>query len=429
MSYSVVILAGGEGKRMKSTTPKVLHQILNKPMLGYIIDKALKVCSNIGVVLYHNKDLIQNYINSNFSNIQIYTQDYKRFPGTAGAIMGVEFTSKRLLLLNADMPLITQGDLEKLMNSNAAMAVGIVNKQDPTGYGRAIIKNAKLEAIVEEKDATDTQKQISWVNGGVYSFDTDFLKTALGQITNSNAQNEYYITDLVQIAIAQNKSVEPIFCDETSLFGVNSKLELAKAQGLMQERINNYWLENGVFLHNSISTLIDESVVFKGECFVESGCVIKGKTIIQNSTIHANSIVEDAQIIDSFIGPFARIRPNSYINSSKIGNFVETKSSKLTGVKAGHLSYIGDATIEKGTNVGAGMITCNYDGKQKHKTNIGKNVFIGSDSHFVAPINVEDNAIIAAGSTITKDIKEGELAISRTNQTNKAGFFKKFFDA
>lgn len=410
---------------MYSSTPKVLQKIANKTMLERIIKVALDLSDDVSVVLYNKADEIENFIKMRFENIKIFTQDFKNYPGTAGALMACEFNKKRTLVLNGDMPLVQSKDLEGFLSIKNGLGLCVLDLDNPSGYGRVIIKNGSVVGVVEEKDATKEQKKISYVNAGVYSFDSQFLRSFLPKLTNNNAQKEYYITDLIALA----SDISPIFGDKNSFLGVNSKLELALAEEILHKRIRQKHMTNGVRLIAPQTTIIDDDVVFEGECEVGANCVVEGKTLIKNSTLKSHCVVESAMIFDSTIGPFARIRPSSIIERTHIGNFVEVKKSHLVGVKAGHLSYLGDAYIDDGTNIGAGTITCNYDGKQKHKTTIGKNVFVGSNTEIVAPVVIEDEAIIGAGTTITNNVPKGSLAISRVVQTNVANFFKKFFDA
>ena len=305
--------------------------------------------------------------------------------------------------------------------------MSVIHLQNPDGYGRVVIENGEVKKIVEQKDASNEEKKIKYVNAGVYLIKKEILDEFLPLLNNDNAQKEYYLTDIIDLANKNNKTIKAIEVKEEDFKGVNSKLDLANAERIHQNRIKETLMKNGVIMHLPETIYIENDVEFIGECEVESGCVIKGKSIIKNSYIKANSIIEDATISDSEIGPMARIRPQSDIKNSKIGNFVEVKKSTLNDVKAGHLAYLGDSEIESGTNIGAGVITCNYDGKNKYKTKIGKNVFVGSDTQLVAPVIVEDDVIIGAGSTITKDIPKGSLALSRTPQKIVKEFFYKFF--
>ena len=427
MSVSVVILAAGKGTRMKSNTPKVLHKISGKPMLFYIIDEALKLSNDVTVVLNHQFDLVKKQVESNYENIKIHKQDLENFPGTGGAIKGLEFNTQRVLILNGDMPLVTKESLEKLVNSNAPIAMTILRLQDPSGYGRVVIEDGNVKEIVEQKDCNSEQLSINSVNAGVYCVDSSLLNSYIPKLDNNNAQKEYYITDIVKMAVDDGLAIEPIEVDENEYMGVNSKLHLSVAEEFMQKRIKEALMTEGVIMRNPDTIYIDSRSKFNGECVLENGATIEGECEITDSTIRAHSVVEDSQIINSSIGPMAHIRPKSTIIDTHIGNFVEVKKSVLKGVKAGHLSYMGDSEIDEGTNIGAGVITCNYDGKAKYKTKIGKNVFIGSDSQIVAPVEIEDNTMVAAGTTVTKDVPKGSLAISRSPQKIVESFFDKFF--
>lgn len=427
MNYSIIILAAGQGTRMKSDTPKVLHKLCGKPMIYHIINESKKLTGDITVVLYHQAKKIEDYINDNFDNVKFIIQDHENYPGTGGAVMGVDPSKKRVVVLNGDMPLVQAEDIEKLASNSSDVAITAIELKNIAGYGRVITDGSEVIKIVEEKDATEAEKTVKLGNAGVYSFSKEFFLKGLKDLNNDNAQQEYYITDLVSIAKKQNRSVEAVIGDENSFMGVNSKLHLSQLEQIMQKRINETHMINGVTIRLPQTVMIEEGVQFIGECEVESGVVIKGNTIIENSTIFAGSVIEEGRVINSTVGPMARVRPGTVLKNTHIGNYVEIKKSTLDGVKAGHLSYIGDTVIGDGTNIGAGMITCNYDGKNKHKTIIGKNVFIGSDTQLVAPVEIEDNSMIAAGTTVTQKVESGSLALSRTKQKNIAGFFKKFF--
>ena len=428
MSLSIVVLAAGKGTRMKSKTPKVLHEISGKPMLFHILDEARKLSNDITVILSHQFDLVKERILSNYPDIKIHKQDLQNYPGTGGALKNLEFKGNRVLILNGDMPLVTKESLEKLTNSKAPLAMSVLNLDNPSGYGRVIIKDSKVKKIVEEKDASTEEKVVTTVNAGVYALDSNILNEFIPKLNNSNAQKEYYLTDIVQMAVEKELNIEPIEVDEDEFMGVNSKYHLSIAEEFMQNRIKKALMEDGVIMRMPESIYIDSRAKFEGECILENGVTIEGECNIIESHIKAYSVVEDSTIKNSDIGPMAHIRPKSNIKDTHIGNFVEVKKSNLSGVKAGHLSYLGDSTIQEGTNIGAGVITCNYDGKAKYNTNIGKNVFVGSDSQLVAPVNIEDNSMIAAGSTITNDVPSGALAISRVKQKIINGFFNKFFN-
>ncbi|MDR2638319.1 MAG: bifunctional UDP-N-acetylglucosamine diphosphorylase/glucosamine-1-phosphate N-acetyltransferase GlmU [Helicobacteraceae bacterium] len=425
---SVAILAAGAGTRMKSQTPKVLHRVSGRAMLDYAVLAALEISDDIQIVLHHEFDAVKAHIEREFgSRVACVAQDFARFPGTAGAIRAVLPRYERVIVLNGDMPLIDGAFVKALASRGEDIALAVFSCLEPSGYGRVVIKNDRVLKIVEEKDASEAEKKITTVNGGVYNFSRKLLERYLLRIEANNAQKEYYITDLIALAAADNKSVSAVWGDEYILMGVNSKEELSKAEAYHQSSLKAKLMNAGVAMRLPETIYIDANAVFEGECVVENGAVILGKTKIVRSVIKAHSVVEDSQIIDSDIGPMAHIRPNSEIKNTHIGNFVETKKAKLSGVKAGHLSYLGDATIGEGTNIGAGTITCNFDGKGKSQTTIGKNVFIGSDTQFIAPVTIPDNVIIGAGTTVVKDPNEGDLVLSRSEQKSIAGFFFKFF--
>jgi bifunctional UDP-N-acetylglucosamine pyrophosphorylase/glucosamine-1-phosphate N-acetyltransferase len=427
MSITVIVLGAGKGTRMKSKTPKVLHKISGKSMISHVIDSIEDISDDIVVVLHHQAEKIEDELKKDYNNLKFHIQDLENFPGTAGALRGVEPKHDRVLILNADMPLITKGSISKLIDSNSDINLSVLKLDNPKGYGRVIIENGKVKEIVEEKDCTKEQKEVNSVNGGVYFLKSELLKRYIPKIDNNNAQKEYYLTDIIKLAVDEGKIINPIFVEEEEFKGVNSKYDLAVAEEIMQNRIKKELMESGAIMRLPQTIYIDINSKFIGEVILESGVSILGDSKIVNSHIKSNSIVEDSNIQNSEIGPMARVRPKSNINNSKIGNFVEIKKSTLNGVKAGHLSYLGDSTIDEGTNIGAGVITCNYDGKAKYKTIIGKNVFVGSDSQLIAPVKIEDDVIVGAGTTLTKDTPKGSLAISRAPLKIVKDFFYKFF--
>jgi len=427
MSISVVILAAGQGTRMKSTTPKVLHEISGKSMLFHAIDAAKKISDDITVVLYHQAQRIQEEIEAYYAGIHFHMQDAIQFPGTGGAMKGVHVTHSKALILNGDMPLVTMGALESLMEGDADINMSVIKLDNPSGYGRVIISQGSVVEIVEEKDCIPAQKEIQTVNAGVYCVKKELLESYIPALRNENAQKEYYLTDIIKMAVDEGKTVHPVIVEEEEFKGVNSKLDLAHAEEILQRRIKTEWMRAGVSMRLPETIYIDSRAIFEGECILENGVSIQGASHIITSHIKTHSVVEDAYIEDSDVGPMARIRPNSTLIRTHIGNFVEVKKSTLKGVKAGHLAYIGDASINEGSNIGAGVITCNYDGKNKYQTIIGRNVFVGSDTQLVAPVTIEDDVIIAAGSTINKNVAQGELAISRVPMKTVKNFFYKFF--
>ncbi|MGE4462008.1 MAG: bifunctional UDP-N-acetylglucosamine diphosphorylase/glucosamine-1-phosphate N-acetyltransferase GlmU [Arcobacter sp.] len=423
---SIMILAAGQGTRMKSDTPKVLHKISGKPMLYYSIKEALKLSDDITVVLFHQFEKVKAEIEKYFSNINFVIQDHKNYPGTGGAVMGITPKYEKVLVLNGDMPLIQASELEKF-EINATIVMSVLELDSADGYGRVIIENGNVKKIVEQKDATPEELAITTANAGIYQFETKFLLENLPKLNNNNAQKEYYITDLVEMAISQGKVLKPLVVNEENFKGVNSKVELADAEVIHQNRIKKEFMKAGVIMRLPDTIYIEEGVQIEGESIIENGVSLLGNSKIINSHIKTNSVVEDSIVKDSDVGPMGRIRPGSQLNKTHIGNFVETKKAILNGVKAGHLSYLGDCSIDEGTNIGCGTITCNYDGVNKHQTIIGKNVFVGSDTQFVAPVNIEDDVLIGAGSTVTGNVKKGELYLTRAKAKTIDGYFYKHF--
>ncbi|MBT3280811.1 MAG: bifunctional UDP-N-acetylglucosamine diphosphorylase/glucosamine-1-phosphate N-acetyltransferase GlmU [Campylobacteraceae bacterium] len=427
-NLSIIILAAGKGSRMKSTTPKVLHKISGFEMLYYSIKEAKKLSDDIHVVLYHQASRVQKAMDKYFTDINYTIQDHENYPGTGGAVMNINLKHENTLVLNGDMPLIQSSELEKFnTNDNSAIVMSVLQLDDATGYGRVIVENNSVVKIVEQKDCNDEELKVTTANAGIYSFNTKFLNDNLPKLSNDNAQEEYYITDLVEFAIEANETVTPLIVDEENFKGVNSKFDLATAEVIHQNRIKKEFMSNGVIMRMPDTIFIDSSVQIEGESIIENNVTLLGNTQIINSHVKTGSVVEDSTLEDSDIGPIARIRPKSILKDTHIGNFVEVKKSNLNGVKAGHLSYLGDSDIDTGTNIGAGTITCNYDGKNKFKTIIGKNVFIGSNTKLIAPITLEDNCMTAAGSTLSKNVKSGQLAITRTKVRIIKDYFYKFF--
>jgi bifunctional UDP-N-acetylglucosamine pyrophosphorylase/glucosamine-1-phosphate N-acetyltransferase len=414
---------------MKSTTPKVLHTISGKPMLFHAIDAAKEISDDIVVVLYHQAERIQAQIEAHYEGIVFHMQDAQQFPGTGGAMKGVTTRHSRTLILNGDMPLITKASLEALTDGDADINMSVIELENPSGYGRVIIEDGRVKEIVEQKDCNEAQLAVKTVNAGIYAVNTALLERYIPQLDNNNAQKEYYLTDIVKMAVDEGRTVHPVFVAEEEFKGVNSKLDLAHAEEIMQRRIKEALMMQGIIMRLPETIYIDCRAAFEGECILENGVSIQGESRLVNAYIKAGSVIEDAHIEESDVGPMGRIRPGTVLKGTHIGNFVEVKKSTLNGVKAGHLSYIGDATVEEGSNIGAGVITCNYDGKNKYQTKIGKNVFIGSDTQLVAPVTIEDDVMIAAGSTVNKDVEKGALAISRAPMKTVKNFFYKFFGA
>lgn len=425
---SIVILAAGKGSRMKSSKAKVLHRICGREMLYYSIKAAREITDDVIVVIAHQKEAVQSAMESYFDGLTFVVQDTENFPGTGGAMKGVNPKYADVLVLNGDMPLVDKASISAFMNRDSDIVMSVIPLDNPSGYGRVIIEDGKVERIVEEKDASENEKKVNTVNAGVYAFKNNVLDTYIPRLSNANAQGEYYLTDVIEMAKNDGLAITPIYVTEEEFKGVNSKYDLSRAEEIMMERIRKSWMDAGVIMQLPQTIYIEEGVKFVGECIVENGARICGNTLVDTSHIKAHSIIEDSTLINSDVGPLAHLRPQSILENTHIGNFVEVKKSTLRGVKAGHLSYLGDASIDEGTNIGAGTITCNYDGKKKYQTIIGKNVFVGSDTHLVAPVEIADNVLIAAGTTVTSGKYESDsLILSRIPVKTVAGFFSRFF--
>ena len=449
MKLKTLILAAGKGTRMKSELPKVLHKVNGIPMVKKIMNilESLKSEENI-LVLGHKKELVTETL----GDVKYVVQEEQL--GTGHAIMMATDELKDydgdVMVVCGDTPLLREETLDKLWekhrNSGAATTVLTSIYENPFGYGRIVKENGLVKAIVEQKDATPEQAAVKEVNAGVYCFDSKKLFDALGKIDNNNKNGEYYLTDVIGIHVNQGERVESyILEDNVEILGVNSKVELATAARVLRERKNQKLMEEGVILIDPASTYVEESVVvgedttlypgvhLQGETVIGRNCEILGDTRIVDSKIGDDVIIErsvvEESIVDSKVtmGPYAHIRPQSHLKEGvHIGNFVETKKSILEpGVKAGHLAYLGNAHIGKKTNIGAGTITCNYDGKNKFNTTIGEEAFIGSDTMLVAPVEIGDGALIGAGSVITKDVPARALAVARGKQIIKKEWNKK----
>lgn len=426
---SIVILAAGKGTRMQSQTPKVLHQICGKEMLYYSIKESLKLSDDVSVVLGYKAQEIQEAMEQYFPNtLHFILQDLENYPGTGGALKNYLPKYKKVLVLNGDMPLIQADELKHFLSLDTDIIMSILDLPNTKGYGRVKIQNNEVLEIIEEKDASPEILSLSTLNAGVYCFRSEILETYLPKLQNHNAQKEYYLTDIIALSKKDSKSITPLFVELENFKGVNDKADLAHAEEIMGMRIKKALMQQGVIMHLPQTIYIQEGAKFVGECILENGVSIYGDCEIINSHIKAHSVIESSYIENSDVGPLAHLRPKSILKNTHIGNFVEVKKSTLNGVKAGHLSYLGDCEIDEGTNVGAGFITCNYNGKEKFQTKIGKNVFIGSDSQAVAPIVIEDDCVIGAGSTIREDIKKGSLFLTQGKKIHKENFFYKFFN-
>ncbi|MBZ2174597.1 bifunctional UDP-N-acetylglucosamine diphosphorylase/glucosamine-1-phosphate N-acetyltransferase GlmU [Schnuerera sp. xch1] len=450
-----VILAAGEGTRMKSRVPKVLHNINGKTMLQYVIEasKNASIEKNI-VIVGHGGNEVKNEFKD--VDIEFKTQPIgEEFPyGTGYAVMqAIDYIDdeSNVMILYGDTPLITSKTIKEFMNYHRENeydgTVLTAYVENPTGYGRIVRdEEGKILKIVEHKDANENEMKIKEINSGIYCFKGKYLKYALNEIDNNNAQGEYYITDVFTILREKNCKIGVCLIDDsTEIYGVNSRAQLAFCEKVMRDRINKSHMERGVTIINPESTYIGSKVKIGIDTIVYPGTFLKGNTVIgQDCIIGENTIIEDSQIgnkvdihsstiekssIDDgcHIGPYAHLRPNSHLGKNlKIGNFVEVKNSTIgNNSKAGHLAYVGDADVGENVNIGCGVVFVNYDGRTKHRSVIEDNAFIGSNSNLVAPVVVKEWGYIAAGSTITEEVGEGYLSIARARQVNKSGWVEK----
>ncbi|WP_031522283.1 bifunctional UDP-N-acetylglucosamine diphosphorylase/glucosamine-1-phosphate N-acetyltransferase GlmU [Siccibacter colletis] len=445
-ALSVVILAAGKGTRMYSDLPKVLHRIAGKPMVQHVIDTANKSgAKNVHLVYGHGGELLKQTLRGDALNWVLQAEQL----GTGHAMQqAAPFFSddEDILMLYGDVPLITLETLTRLRAAKPQGGIGLltVKLDDPTGYGRIVRENGAVVGIVEHKDATEAQRQINEINTGILVANGADLKRWLGKLNNNNAQGEYYITDVIAMAHQEGREVVAAHPDRLSeVEGVNNRLQLSRLERVYQAEQAEKLLLAGVMLLDPTrfdlrgelthgrDVEIDTNVIIEGQVTlghrvkIGTGCVIKNSVIGDDCEISPYTVVEDARLDAACtIGPFARLRPGAELaEGAHVGNFVEMKKARLgKGSKAGHLSYLGDAEIGDNVNIGAGTITCNYDGANKHKTLIGDDVFVGSDTQLVAPVSVGNGATIAAGTTVTRDVAEHELVLSRVPQVHKQGW-------
>ncbi len=457
---TAIILAAGQGTRMKSPLPKVLHPIAGQPMILRILSHCLAAdFDEARVVLGHGHHLVQSVLEPFASLVQkqlhIQLHQQAQQLGTANAVGTADIASLDgdVIIVNGDHPLITSEDLKNFVTDfrerKLDLAVISVNLENPKEFGRIIRQSGQLKAIVETKDASSETLKIKEVNTGIYVAKAEVLKKYLPLIKNENSKKEFYLTDLISLAIDGGKNVEAILCNNTKVaHGVNTQEELAAATAQVFKSKVNQLMHAGVIFIDASNAYIEESVTIGAGSVIYPGVFMRGKTaigpfcVIEPNAFISDCIVEDGVQIkagsyleqshiksQAKVGPYARIRPDTVIGkSAQIGNFVELKKVNFGDhSKAGHLSYLGDADIGQNVNIGCGTITCNYAAdRKKYKTKIGDRVFVGSDSQFVAPVEVGSDSIIASGSTITKNVPEGALAIARGRQENKEGLAKRF---
>ena len=446
MTLSIVILAAGKGTRMNSQLPKVLQPLAGKPILQYVLDTTHSLQpNNISIVAGHKSEMLRDVITD--KNISWRIQDTQLGTGHAVIQAIPDLKSDKTLILYGDVPLIKKADLQSLVQkSDTGLAVMTHIKNDASGYGRILREDNKIQGIIEDKDCNEQQKKIKEINTGILAANTKYLKNWLKRLTNENAQKEYYLTDIVKFAVEDNITVSSHEVEEeVSISGVNSKSELAYIERGLQLNKAEELMEKGVTIldPNRIDirgqlkcgqdVTIDIGCIFEGNVNLGNNVHIKPYSFIKNSDIDENSTIEAFSHIDSSkvgsscrVGPYARLRPGTVLESEvHIGNYVEIKNSLVDqGTKINHLSYIGDSEIGKNVNIGAGTITCNYDGVDKHKTIIEDDVFVGSNTQIVAPLKVGKGATIGAGSTITKDVPKNDLTLSRAQQKTISGWVK-----
>ena len=446
MSTTVIILAAGKGTRMRSSLPKVLQPLAGRPLLGHVIATAKKLNANNIITIYgHGGTLVQNA----FQTEKIDWAEQAQQLGTGHAVQMTLPVLKQdgmALILSGDVPCVTQDTLQRLLDASQQTGIGLVTLTlpDASGYGRIVRKNGAIQAIVEHKDASDEQRQIQEINTGIYCVSNAKLHEWLPKLSNDNAQGEYYLTDIVAMALADGMtvaSVEPNLAFEVE--GVNDRVQLAALEREFQNFQAKQLMQQGVHLidpsrfdlrgHLTVGqdVCIDINVIIEGDVTlgdnveIGAGCVIKNTTIAAGTKVQPYSIFDNAVVGENVqIGPFARLRPGAKLAADvHIGNFVEIKNSSIgVGSKANHFTYLGDAEIGSGSNIGAGTITCNYDGANKFKTIIGDAAFIGSNSSLVAPVRIGHGATVGAGSVITRDVKDGSLAVERSKQFAKENY-------
>lgn len=455
MKIGAIILAAGKSTRMKSDTPKVMHLLCGLPVVTFPVEAAIK--SGAG----HTALVISSECRKGFAglfggkkSVELAIQREQKGTGDAvkAARAAIGGSCEHVFIIPGDVPLIRPETLKQLYlattSKNAVCGVLTMEPSDPASYGRIVRDNTGfVKAIVEARDANTSELMIREVNSSIYCVKTEWLFEAIKKITPQNSKREYYLTDIIKIAVAEGHAVvAQCITDANEAMGINTRRELTQANRLMRLRILSSLMEEGVGIINEDCTYIDcgvkigpDTTIFPNtfisgktvighHCRIETGAVIKDSVIGNGVHIKPYSAIEDSIIKDnSQIGPFARLRPGTIVeDGARIGNFVEVKKSTIRrGAKANHLSYIGDAVVGERTNVGCGTITCNYDGRDKHKTIIGNDVFIGSDVQFVAPVKIGNNALIGAGSTITADVPANALAIARGNQIIKKNWAKK----
>ena len=446
MSLDIVILAAGQGTRMRSALPKVLHPVAGKPMLGHVIETARALSPRkIHVVIGHGAELVRERLAADDIDFVLQAEQLGTGHAVAQALPALQ--AEKVLILYGDVPLTKVETLTRLLEQASDSQLGLltVNLADPTGYGRIVRDaNGVVQAIVEHKDASDAQRAIREGNTGILAVPGKRLGDWLGRLSNSNAQGEYYLTDVIAMAVADGLVVATETAqDEMEVLGANDRIQLSQLECHYQRRMARQLMAQGVTMFDphrfdvrgevsvgrdvtiDINVILEGKVVIEDDVQIGPNCVIKDSILRRGAIVKANSHLEGAEVGEGAdCGPFARLRPGAKLGAkAHVGNFVELKNAVLgEGAKAGHLSYLGDAEIGARTNIGAGTITCNYDGANKHKTVMGEDVFIGSNSSIVAPVTLGNGATTGAGSTVTQDVPAKALAVGRAKQRNIEGW-------
>ena len=438
---NAIILAAGQSKRMKSQTSKVLHKVGNKYLLQHVVDVAKNHVEKMNIIVGHNSQSVKSAITESKINWVLQEKQLGTGHAVKQAIPFIEENSI-CLILYADVPLLQSKTIEELLKKARTTGFSLLSVvlNDPFGYGRIIRDtNGLIKSIVEQKDASETDLKIKEINTGIMALKGSLLKKYLNELKTNNAQGEFYLTDIVEIAVKDNVNIASFICESADeVMGINDKKQLSQAERLYQMKQAENFMSSGLTLMDPSrfdcrgnlkfgdDCTIDINVVFEGDnvlgnnVLISPNCIIKDSKIGDNAVILPNSIIENSTIGSSTsIGPFARIRPDTTIgNHSKVGNFVEIKKSSVSNnSKISHLSYVGDSKIGSDVNIGAGVITCNYDGSNKHQTEIKDGAFIGSNSQLVAPVSIGKNATIGAGSTITQNAPDNKLTVSRNKQS------------
>ena len=427
-----VVLAAGEGTRMRSSVPKVLHKIAGREMLAHVVAAALAAGgADIAVVVGPGREDVAACARTMHPDCKVFVQTERL--GTAHAVLAareaLKAGYKHVVVLFGDTPLITSATLERMIDAlrdGAGIAVLGFEAENPAGYGRLVTEAGELTAIVEEKDASDAERAITLCNSGVMAFSGELMPNLLDSIGNDNAKGEHYLTDAIALARSLDVKTVSRVADETEVGGVNDRIQLAAAEYAMQQRLREAAMISGVTMRDPQSVYMNHDTKLGADVIVEQNVVFgPGVTIESGAQVRAFSHLEGCRVgANAQIGPYARLRPGADLAKGvRIGNFVEIKNARIAeGAKVNHLSYVGDATVGEAANIGAGTITCNYDGVSKHRTEIGANAFIGSNSALVAPVSIGAGAYVGSGSVITKDVEADTLAVGRGRQVEIPGW-------